>query len=436
MPESCPYSFDDLMRGDPGLYRRPQLTLDQEHRRPLWWSEEGQFFVVDSLELCGEVSADAVLFSSRYSDGPNALEVHHEVLRRAAADDRMALAVRDRGYGTTENLSVLSTADPPAHTRQRRIVMSAFGNRQVKVMEDFIRKTVKQLVDRIAGQQRVDLLRALAVPLPLAVIAHALGAGQDDVDLFEKWSDDFMLATANPHPSDDEYEAMKETRVEFDSYMLAIIDQRATEPKDDLIQAILDDNAASDAPLSLDELLWAFKILLVGGNETTSKQLANALVMLAEDESLQRRLIEHPELIAGFAEEAIRLEPSVQGFFKYATADTELAGTAVPKGSLLLLHSMAANRDPARFSTPDDIDVERGLRGTRHFTFSQGAHYCPGAGLARAEVRIALEVLFARLGQFTFDSDRGRDELDYPPNFISHGPRSVPVKFVQGAATS
>lgn len=302
-------------------------------------------------------------------------------------------------------------------------------------MEPFIRLTVQSLVDGLVDG-RADLMAQLAIPLPLMVIAEALGVNPADRELFHTWSNAFLLATGNLDPSEGEFKEMVETRIAFDRYMVSVIDGRLREPQDDLMQELVNASTGGDSPLTLDELLWILKILLVGGNETTAKQLGSAFMMLLEQPNLQDTLRGNPEAIARFTEESLRMEGSLQGFFRLVTADTELAGIVIPEGSNVWVASTLANRDPAVFVCPADLDFDRPTGG-HHLTFSVGPHFCVGAALARAEIRICLEILLDRLNNLRFASGiSSRFEVPYAPSYILHGPLALPVEFAPTSATS
>ena len=416
--------FSQLFASDELTIRCPYAV--QPHS-PVEWVDASQTFVVSSAELCAEVLKHPEIYSSANVEGAHTERIHTEVLRRAAADERMA-DLRDRGYGTIETLRVLLNADPPVHTRQRKLISRAFSARRVAEMEPFIRATVEALADGMPPGQ-ADLMSQLAFPLPLIVIAEALGVDPEDRALFHTWSNAFLLATGNLDPSDAEFDEMVETRIAFDRYMISIIDERIRSPRDDLMQDLVDASTTGESPLSLDELLWILKILLVGGNETTAKQLGSAFVVLLEQPELQERLRGNPAEIARFTEESLRMEGSLQGFYRLATADTELAGVPVPQGSNVWVASTLANRDPALFERPADLVLDR-ASGTHHLTFSVGPHFCAGAALAKAEIRICLETVLERFRDLRFAPGvQSRFDVPYTPSYILHGPLALPVQF-------
>ena len=162
--------FEELFINDELTVRCPSAV---QPKAPVQWVEAISSYVVSGADACSEVLKHPELYSSANVEGAHSESVHTEVLRRAAADPRMA-DFRSRGYGTIETLRVLLNADPPVHTRQRKLISRAFSARRVASMEPFIRRTVESLVDDLVDG-RADLMAQLAIPLPLMVIAEALG---------------------------------------------------------------------------------------------------------------------------------------------------------------------------------------------------------------------------------------------------------------------
>ena len=171
---------------------------------------------------------------------------------------------------------------------------------------------------------------------------------------------------------------------------------------------------------------------LVAGNETTTKLIASSVRLLLAEPERMEALRAAPAAIAGFVEEALRLEPPVQGLYRTAVVDTEVGGVPIAAGEHLLLVYAAGNRDPARFAEPGCLDPDRPNLMT-HLAFGTGEHFCLGAALARAEGRIAIEVLLDRLEDLRPDDGIDLDRLDYEPSYVLHGIRRLPVAFTARA---
>jgi cytochrome P450 len=320
---------------------------------------------------------------------------------------------------------VLISADPPDHIRQRKLVNRAFTPPKVRDLEPRIRQLAHELVDRFVARGEVELVGEFAVLLPLTIIAEALGVSDDDLPQFKRWSDDFVALIGNHAIGPAELGSMLVSQHEFHEYFSRVIGQRRAAPGDDLISQLV---AATidEEPLRDDEILAMLNQFLVAGNETTTKLIASSVRLLLEHPDELDRLRAEPDRIAVFVEEALRLEPPVQGLYRTAAVDTEVGGVAIRAGDHLLLMYAAGNRDDARFERPGCIEPDR-PGAMSHLSFGHGEHFCVGAALARAEGRIALEVLLERLADLRPAVDLAT--LDYEPSYVLHGLRRLPITF-------
>jgi cytochrome P450 len=349
-----------------------------------------------------------------------------ETLTELAAEDPAfgAQMMRQRGGA----VRVLLGADPPDHARQRKLVNRAFTPPKVKALEPRIREVANTLVDAFASRGRAELVTEYGVLLPLTIIAEALGVADDDLPKFKRWSDDFVAAIGNQHMSKAQLKSLVLSQGEFFDYFADKIEQRRAQRRDDLISDVVYAELDGE-PLSDREMLGMFNQFLVAGNETTTKLVASSVRMLCQQPELAARLRAEPELIAGFVEEALRLEAPVQGLFRTAVVNTEIGGVAIPAGSHLMLMYASGNYDESQFGCPHDIDPSRS-NAMKHLSFGHGEHYCLGAALARAEGRIAIETLLARLDDLALVPGT---ELAYEPSFVLHGLRALPVTFTERA---
>ncbi|QXJ23501.1 cytochrome P450 [Actinomadura graeca] len=329
--------------------------------------------------------------------------------------------------------------DPPGHTRLRGLVSKAFTPRLVERLRPRIEALVDGLLDaasdpsaesRATGAGRapgtVDLIAALAYPLPIIVISEMLGVPASDRGLIKGWSDslargldpDFLLPG-------EEIARRDRAREEFGEYVRALAAERRAEPRDDLLGALVGVSEGGDV-LSEDELVATCVLLLVAGHETTVNLIGNGALALLRDPECLAAFRARPEAVPAAVEELLRYDPPVQLTLRAALRDTELDGTPIERGRLILLLTGAANRDPAAFEDPDRLDLLRyaGGRDTpRHLSFGHGIHYCLGAPLARLEGQIALRKLFER------DVALTGEPLDYRENLVLRGLRSLPVTF-------
>jgi cytochrome P450 len=291
---------------------------------------------------------------------------------------------------------VINAADGDLHRRERSVVAKAFTPRRIRRFEASITAWCEELTDHVLGRNGVPFVEEFAIPLPTKVIAQGLGLAPDDYRDLKRWSDGFQAPIGDTSP--ETLEAFVVAAVEFTAYIAPIIEQRRRQPADDLISVVVGANDAGER-LSTEDALAMCMVLLLGGNETVTASLAGALLYLVRAPDLQAQLRAEPALIPTFIEEALRLVTPPQMMFRTATRDTELGGARIGAGDHLLLRPGAANRDAAQFPEPLVPSLRRPDK--RHLSFGRGVHVCPGAPLARAELRIALETLLARTSAIT-----------------------------------
>jgi cytochrome P450 len=288
--------------------------------------------------------------------------------------------------------------NPPDHTRLRRVVSRAFTPARVKALTPRIETITGELLDGLDGRAGpFDLVEGLALPLPVRVICELLGVMPDDRDLLVGWSAALSRALDPGFLlSEDERERQHVARDAFAAYLRGLLPVRRHFPGDDLISALVQVHDEGDA-LSEDELISTVMLLLVAGHETTRSLIAGGALALLRHPGQLTVLQEHPELAGQAVEEMLRYDPPVQLVTRYALRDAQVAGTAIPAGSFILLLAGAANRDETVFRDPDLFDVRRDAH--RHLAFGHGIHFCLGAPLARLEATVALRRLLPVLSR-------------------------------------
>ena len=293
--------------------------------------------------------------------------------------------------------------DPPQHTAFRRLVSRGFTPRHVTELEPAIRAFVADRLDRMSQRLDedgiVDVIDALAKPLPSFVVAAYLGVPEEDRPRFDGWSHAIVSANAEGDVIGRAAAAVGELY----RYFGELIERRRDEPADDLVSQLL----AADvdgAELTVEEVLGFAFVMIAGGNDTTTGLIGGALELLSLWPDQRRRLVAEPGLLPGAVEEFLRLTSPVQGLGRLVTADVTMHGTTIRAGQRVHLLYGAANRDPREFGPDAEaLDVGRDIR--RILTFSSGPHFCLGASAARLQGRIALEELLARFPDFEVDVD-------------------------------
>jgi cholest-4-en-3-one 26-monooxygenase len=287
--------------------------------------------------------------------------------------------------------------DPPRHARYRKLVSGGFTPRRIEALEPVIRELVGQILDDAARKGRVDFVTDVAAELPLRVIARFLGVPPEDQQTL------FSASNRLIGFEDAEYATSEEDgrQAALDLAMLAhkLGEQRRARPADDIISILLAAEVDGDRLSELDFIAF-FVLLTVAGNETTRNQTSHVLRLLLEHPDELAKVRRDPSLVASAIEEALRYSPPVMYFRRTATADTELRGVPIPKGSKVVVYYPSANRDEDVFPDPDRFDVTR--HPNEHLAFGYGEHFCLGASLARMQLRSMIgEVLrrFPRLEQ-------------------------------------
>ncbi|MFJ1703178.1 cytochrome P450 [Kitasatospora sp. NPDC088346] len=283
--------------------------------------------------------------------------------------------------------------EAPDHTRIRRLVSKAFTPRMVESLRPTVARLADELVSGLLADGGGDLIAAAAEPLPVAVIAEMLGVPESDRHLLRPWSADITgMFELNPAPET----AARAVRasIEFSDYLRALIRERRTAPGTDLISALIQAQEGSDA-LSEQEMVSTCVLLLNAGHEATVNTTGNGWWALFRNPGELARLRGSvDELLPTAVEELMRWDTPLQMFERWVLEDIQVAGTTIPRGSEVALLFGSANRDPARFTDPDRLDL--GRTDNPHVTFGAGIHFCLGAPLARLELAESYGALLRR----------------------------------------
>ena len=313
------------------------------------------------------------------------------------------IEIAKQGY---PRVNTLLSNDPPSHTQFRNLVNKAFLPKRVAQLEDSIRKITNDLIDAFINDGKVDLVEQFAVGVPLTVIADALGVDRADMPKFKKWSDDSVAPLSGMLTPERQIECAH-SRIEFQKYMVDRVHEREANLRDDLlsdlVSARFDSGERAGEGMTMAEMLDVSAQLLVAGNETTTKLIAAATLMLVENPEQMAKVRADHSLIPNLVEEALRMEAPVQMLPRFTKEDVEVGGVAIPKGSVVMAMYGCANRDGAKYPNPDMFDIERDNARTQ-MAFGQGPHFCVGAALARSEARIAFELLLSRLNNIALAS--------------------------------
>lgn len=426
MAEAAVHESVLFARPEPDLVRCPYPTfahLRDEH--PVQWLSAMNAYAVTRYDDVMDVLKRPEDFSSARMSGPGAAT---NLARRVAQDrsyDEQVRAWAARRTAIAENAPVLVNADPPQHPRQRRLLNRTFTPKRVAALEPDIQELTDALIDSFASRGHADLVAELTMPLPMTVIARALGIDDRNLATLKRWSDAFVRANGNPALSPDEVHDLFEAMNECYDFFTARLEKRRREPREDLATDVAHAKIG-DEELTFNEQLQVMANLLVGGNETTMSLIGSCLLTLLRDGAVRQRLSSDPDSIPVFVEEVVRLEPPVQGLFRIANADCTVGGQAIPGGSFLWLVYASCNRDREVFPDADALAWDR-VDSRPHMSFGGGPHFCMGSNLARTEARIAVETVLRRLPDVALAPGEEGDQ--YYPNFVQHGLTRLNVVF-------
>ncbi len=283
-------------------------------------------------------------------------------------------------------------SDPPMHNRLRKLVSVAFKPGQIQLQEQQIRSRCNALLDAMPTDTELDLVQALAAPLPVMVIAEMLGVEDGDMAAFKAWSDEIFsnigeILFGTPS-AESEYAAQ-----EMNAYFLQRINDIRRHPKEHLLGQLVA-TKTEDGKLDDEELLSFCRLLLIAGNETTTGLITASARIFHEEPDTLVQLKQNPQLAKNFVEEALRFYSPFSATVRRTTKDVEIAGQAIAAGELVIPLLASANRDERVFEAPDTFRLDR--HPNPHLGLGFGIHVCLGAHLARLEGKIVVEQMAQR----------------------------------------
>jgi hypothetical protein len=294
-------------------------------------------------------------------------------------------AVKEVMTGACPYHDVLAFVDGDVHDRHRRIARRPFTSRHVSELDDIIKTTVSDLIEKLPRGREFDLVPEFSIKLPIIVIGHILGVDPEHFDDVKRWADAQVARLGEPLEDDEENLRYARDLVAQHQFLFAQIKDRRANPRDDLLSDLVNSGEFSTD----EELVLIAAQLIVAGAETTASLITTMINLLLDDPELMRRVRSEPGRIPDLVEETLRWESPIKLVHRIATRDVEVAGRTIKKDSVVLLMIGSANRDDAFAAEAETFDLDR-ADGRRHLAFVQGVHMCIGANLARAEARMAL----------------------------------------------
>jgi len=310
-------------------------------------------------------------------------------------------------------------ADPPDHTRLRRLVAKAFTPRSVAALVPRIEQIADELIAAIPTHTGpVDLLSAFAFPLPITVICELLGIPATDRDQFRAWTNTILFAGT------DSRETVLTAAADMNTYLRDLITDRRAHPGDDMLSGLAT-ATDTDGNLTDTEVVSMTFLLLVAGHETTVNLIGNTMLTLLQDPERFARLRAHPDQVPAALEEHLRhLGPVHIATLRFTTEPVTLGDTTLAADEFVFVSLAAANSDPNRFARPELVDYDRDNPG--HLAFGHGIHVCLGAPLARAEGAIALTRLLAHYPHMRLTTDPAA--LAWRTSTLIRGLDALPVQ--------
>lgn len=324
-------------------------------------------------------SADAVQYAQQ----------HPELLSSARAFDSLG-----------SPLPLIPIAmDPPDHLRYRRVLDPMLAPRVVNAMELELRRQLGVLVDSFVDRGSCDAVADFARLYPTQVFLTLFGLPLEDRDRFIEWAE-FIIEHSGSAATEPDAQVAA-VAGELFGYLQECVDAKRHSPGPDMLSRILE--LSGESTWTNEEVLGLCFLLTLAGLDTVTAEIGFVLFHLAKDADLRRRVVADPTLVSALIEEVVRLEPPAPIQPRVTTADVEVAGVRIPGGQMANLVVATANRDPARFASPDVIDLGSSDRG--HFGFGGGIHRCLGSHLARRELRLAVEEFHKRIPDYELAED-------------------------------
>lgn len=332
-----------------------------------------------------------------------------------------ALAEFGKGFG---GRPVVVTSDGSAHQRLRAPVVQGLSPARVAGIVPYATEQAELLIDELIQQDgaTVELMRTYATKLPGRVIGRLIGLDPADVPVAVHGglrAEELLFRPLDP----DEQIAAARDVVAMQQLLDGHLRDRRAHPRDDLASGLLEALAPGSGDLTLEErhaMVAHLQNFLLAGHLTTTALTGTTLLHLLSHREQWERLCAEPELIPQAVEEAARYDTALQGFRRITTRAVTLAGTELPPGTSVFVAYGSANRDALRYDRPDVFDITR--RGSRHLAFGHGVHGCPGAQLAREQLRITVGLFTRRLPGLRLADE---PPAEFRPTLIHRAPTAL-----------
>ncbi len=320
------------------------------------------------------------------------------------------------------------TMDPPAHTRERSLVMRLLTPKRLKENEAFMWRLADRQLDEFVADGRCEFISAYSQPFAMLVVADVLGVPEAD---HERFRQGFGLSPT-PGKLSEEGDIGTNALGWLDGWFSEYIEDRRREPRGDVLTSLALATYPDGSTPDVTSVVRTATFLFAAGQETTARLLAVAVKYLAEYPELQDELRAHRERIPDFVEEALRIESPVKADFRLARRATTVAGVDIAAGTPVMLLNGAANRDPRLFEDPAAFRIDR-PNAKVHIAFGRGVHACPGGPLARVEGRVSVERILDRTRNIRLSEEHhgppSARRFRYEPTWVLRGLSDLHIEF-------
>jgi cytochrome P450 len=396
---------------DPASLRDPYPVFERMRARgPVHWSPELAGWLVLGWDEAHQVVSTPDVYSAN---------------RLTPIFDRLPAADQASAADVLRWLTIwMVFQDPPQHTRVRRHMMTVISPRTVGNLRAGVQQITELLLDRLPKDEPFDFYSEFGLKLPGFVVMDLLGVPRDRLDEVKSWSDEMMLFIGSSRGVADKYGRARHGAQSMAALFRELIGQRRADPRDDALTRLISSEVAGET-LTEDELIASMMMIANGAQETTAHLLSNTLLALrAHPNALAELRGDIDRLMPTAVEEFLRFDAPVLSTARLAITDGVLGGERIGTGDRVFALLAAANRDPAIFARPDDLDLSR--RPNKHLAFSSGAHFCLGAPLARLEAQIAIGQLLTNFPDYQISEPIG--DIPWTNSLVARGPTRLPVR--------
>lgn len=396
---------------DPASLRDPYPVFERMRvRGPVHWSPALAGWLVLGWDEVQQVVSTPELYSAN---------------RVTPVFDRLPTADQASAADVLRWLSIwMVFQDPPQHTRVRRHMTTVISPRTVGDLRAAVEEITAFLLDRLPKDEPFDFYSEFGLKLPGFVVMDLLGVPRGRLDEVKSWSDEMMLFIGSSRGVLDKYGRARHGAQSMAALFRELIGERRAEPRDDVLTRMISNEVAGET-LTEDELIASMMMIANGAQETTAHLFSNTLLALrAHPDALAELRGDLDRLIPTAVEEFLRFDAPVLSTARLAISDGVLGGEQIHAGDRVFALLAAANRDPAIFTRPDDLDLTR--RPNKHLAFSSGVHFCLGAPLARLEAQIAIGQLITNFPDYRITEPI--EDIPWTNSLVARGPTRLPVR--------